>query len=540
MHGILASFIMLNRFRIISSDIYFWTLAIMAVSLPFFPKILVVCQIILILNWILEGNIVLKLKQIRKRKSILVFLAIYAAHILWLLNTSDFKQAFTDLEMKLPLLILPIVIGTSKPIEYYRIRQIIKFFILAVFVSTVISALWIFNIIPSNISDERNTLFISSVRFSLFVVVCILCVLNWIIKGKKTIYQQLDYILLCIWLVFFLVLLKSLTGIIILFVTASLLIILFNKRIDNPFLKVGLAIFIFALPIFTISYIGNSIDSYFEKDTLDSKNLKTVTINGKPYTHDTKQWQTENGHYVWINICAPELKKEWNKRSKISFDSLDIKNQPLNNTLIRYLTSKGLSKDSVGIWKLKPSDINNVETGMTNYIFENKWSLFPRIYEVIWEVEQYQRNKDVNGHSTTMRLVYMDISWQFFKHNIWFGIAPGDIRDEYLKYYKTHETGIEPKRYHETHNQFLRFLTVFGILGFLIVMLGFILPPVFEKKWSVFYFVAAFIVIFLSFINEDTIETQIGVTFVAYFYSLFLWGTESNEELQTYGNSPQR
>ena len=531
---------MLNRYRVISSDIYFWTLSSMAIALPFFPKILVICQIVLILNWLLEGNISRKLQQIYKRRSILIFLAIYIVHILWLFNTSNYSRAFIDLEMKLPLFILPIIIGTSKPIEYYRVRQIIKLFILAVFIASIISSLWLFRIIPSQITDVRDTLFISNVRFSLFIVICVLCIINWIIKGKNTVNEELVYFFLCIWFVVFLVLLKSLTGIVILFITVSVLIILFNKRIENPFLKIGLAIFIFALPVFTIFYIGSSIDSYFEKDTLDSKSLKSNTINGNLYTHDTIQWQTENGHYVWINISTPELKKEWNKRGKIPFDSLDLKKQPLKLTLLRYLTSKNLAKDSLGIWKLTATDINNIEAGMTNYIFENKWSLFPRIYEVIWEVEQYQRSKDVNGHSTTMRIVYMDISWQFFKQNIWFGIAPGDIRDEYLKYYKTHETGIEPKRYHETHNQFLRFFAVFGIVGFLIVILGFVLPPVFEKKWSLYYFMAAFIVIFLSFINEDTIETQVGVTFVAYFYSLFLWGTESFEELQSYGNSPHR
>jgi len=35
-----------------------------------------------------------------------------------------------------------------------------------------------------------------------------------------------------------------------------------------------------------------------------------------------------------------------------------------------------------------------------------------------------------------------------------------------------------------------------------------------------------FIILFLSFISEDTLETQVGVTFAAFFYSLFLWGTD--------------
>ncbi len=70
----------------------------------------------------------------------------------------------------------------------------------------------------------------------------------------------------------------------------------------------------------------------------------------------------------------------------------------------------------------------------------------------------------------------------------------------------------------------------FGIIGFILIILAFIVPPVLEKKWNFYYFVMIFIVIFLSFINEDAIENQVGLTFTTFFYSIFLWGINNTFE----------
>jgi hypothetical protein len=43
-----------------------------------------------------------------------------------------------------------------------------------------------------------------------------------------------------------------------------------------------------------------------------------------------------------------------------------------------------------------------------------------------------------------------------------------------------------------------------------------------RKKLSPLYFAFLFIAV-ISFLTEDTLESQSGVTFFAYFNSLFLW-----------------
>jgi hypothetical protein len=523
---------MLKKIRLFSSDIYFWTLAILLISLPFLPKLLVICQIILIANWLVEGGIKKKLNVLLARKSILIFLGIYSVHILWIYNTRNLNGAFTDLLMKLPLLILPVIIGTSAPLGLAKLKKLMMWFTLSIVIATIISASLMLELLPFKITDVRDTLFISNVRFALFVVIIILFQTYWLINKTDTYKKLFLYAMLIIWLFVFLIFLKSLTGILVLFATYLIVIALQIRRIKNLILRITLIASLCAIPVIGFIYVSSVVGDFYDKDNVNFSKLSTHTINNQPYTNDTTSWMTENGHYVWINVCIPELRNEWNKRSKISFDSCDVKNQRIYSTLTRYMASRNITKDSCGIWQLSDTDISNIEKGYTNHIFADNWSLYPRIYETIWELDQKRYSGNANAHSLTMRFVYMGISYEFFKQNKWLGIGAGNIKDDYKQYYATHNTGIEPSRQHITHNQFLLFLTVFGIVGFILILFAFTLPPIIEKAYNSYYFLVVFIVVFLSFLNEDTLETQVGVTFVAFFYSLSLWGiqTDSNQK----------
>jgi O-antigen ligase len=192
------------------------------------------------------------------------------------------------------------------------------------------------------------------------------------------------------------------------------------------------------------------------------------------------------------------------------------------------MTSKGLKKDSVGITQLTPVDISRIEHGITNIIYSNKLGLKPRLYEVIWEFDQYKHGSGVNTHSVTQRIIYMQIALSLIKENFWFGVGTGDLPMKYANYYKTHDTGLSKERQFHTHNQFLRFFVLFGIFGFLIIIAAFIIPVFLERKWSSYYMIMIITIILLSFLNEDTLETQIGVTFATLFYSIFLWGCKKN------------
>jgi hypothetical protein len=515
-----------DKYQAVSKNVYLYLLTALAISLPVSPFLISLSQILLIINWIFEGDFHRKFHVIKTRKSLQLFLLIYSIHVLWLVGSKDWSFAMDDLKIKLPLLVIPIVIATSMTLEYKELHKLLSFFILSTVAVSLFSTAISYNLTPYIASDSRQiSPFISHIRFSLLIAIAILTLLHWIKEAGGTFKRvHFYYLIIVIWLVCFLMLLKSLTGLVILAVTTFILIIRFIKNIKNQFLKIGFILGLYCIPFFSIILIVNVYNDFYNIRQVDIKSLEKTTVNGNTYVHIPDDWATENGHKVWIYLCESELRKEWNKRSKVKLDSLDQKKQPLCYTLIRYMTSKGLRKDSAGIVKLSGRDITNVQHGLTNYLFENKWSLKSRIYEVIWEIDYYKHSNVVNEHSVTQRIIYAKIALTLIKDNFWFGIGSSNIPMRYKQYYKEHETGLAYKWQRHTHNQFLRIFLAFGLIGFLVVMAAFIIPPFLEKKWSSYFFYMIFLIIFLSFLNEDTLETQVGVTFSVYFYCLFLWG----------------
>ena len=502
--------------------------------LPFSVYVVSMCLIGLGVYVVLEGNYKKRFQNVYQKKSLLIFLSIYAVHLIWMIGTNDFGAGVENLRIKLPILVLPFVIATSVTFDKNWIKILLKFFIASVFTATIVCSIVYFWISPHKINDVRSiSMFISHIRFSLLIVTCIFIMIKWILEdGWKINASKLLYLILIIWFIIFLMMMRSLTGLIVMVVTSYVLIFVFVRIIKYQFLKIGAIFLLFAIPLGSFVFIRNQINNFYNFEKIDIKSLEKKTVNGNPYYHDPKDWNVENGHKVALYICQPELRKEWNKRSNYKYDSLDMKQQSIVFTLLRYMTSKGLRKDSVGITKLTQADISNIERGNTNVIYLGKLGLRSRIYEVIWEFDQYRHGAGVNKHSVTQRIVYMQIALKLIKDNFWFGIGTGDLKAAYEQYYKTHDTGLSKERQFLTHNEFLRFFVVFGFIGFLIIMAAFIFPVFIEKKWFSYYFIMIFTIVFLSFLNEDTLESHIGVTFSIMFYSLFLWGVKKEDSFE--------
>ena len=72
--------------------------------------------IILLLNWIIEGDFKIKFRRILKSKYALLFIAFYLLHIVGLIYTDNKSAGFFDLQVKLSLLIFPLILA-SKPFD---------------------------------------------------------------------------------------------------------------------------------------------------------------------------------------------------------------------------------------------------------------------------------------------------------------------------------------------------------------------------------------------------------------------------------------
>jgi len=511
--------------------IYYWGLILLAVSLPLFTKLIVVSavQIGLAVNWLLEGNFRRKFQIIKERKSILIIISIYLIHILGLIYTKDYQLGLSDVRIKLPLLVLPVVIGTSTALDFKQIKILLLFFVSSVIVSTLISSAILFGFTKISISDAREiSIFISHIRFALLICVAIFSLAYFLFSAEmeKTPFEKISYAISLCWLLIFLYLLQSFTGIAIFIITSFVFLWHWIRKLDNLVLRFFLITFFIIIPLLFLLYLTKSISKFYSVEDIDIKSIEKYTKKENPYWHDFENKQIENGNYIWLYISEEELCEEWNKLSDYDYYGKDDRDQEIKYTLIRYLTSKGYRKDAVGIAKLKQEDIKLIESGIANYIFKNNIGLYPRIYQLIWQIDVYLKGGNPSGHSITQRIIYLKTAFQIIKENFWLGTGTGDLQFEFDRHYEKTNSILSEKWRLRAHNQFVTFFIAFGFFGFLWIMFSLVYPVFYEKKNKDFLFLMFFVIALLSMLNEDTLETHAGVTFFSFFYALLLLGRD--------------
>jgi hypothetical protein len=512
-------------------NIYLFGLILLVCSLPFSVYFMSVSQFVIIGNWILEGSFREKWQRFKSDKGIWLFASIFIVHMLGMAFTTMDHQCVSyglnDMRVKLPILLLPFFIGTSTPLKLKELRWVLNFFVAAVIVGTIITNVAI--MLPGTHPDYRSfSMFISHIRFSLMIVMSIFILVYFLFESDEGRLFKIFLWMLMAWLLLSLFMLRVLTGIIILYIAAVVLFGVFNKMMKRPY-RVGLLFILIAIPLVSFIYIREiAVDYYMVKQR--AADLPECTQSGRKYLNDTVSKEYENGYLVWVDICEEEMKKEWDAKSSLPYDSLDLRGNGLKYTLIRYMTSMGFTKDSAGITKLTPTDIENIESGIANIKYVQKHGLYTRIYETIWELDHYFKYNDPSGHSLTQRFEFMKTSARIIKENFWIGVGTGDVQKAFDDMYEKMRSPLDIKYRHRAHNQFVTLLISFGIFGFLWILFVLFYLPFRKKLYSNYLFLSSFLVVMLSWLNEDTLETQAGVTFFSFFIILFLFGTTLNQD----------
>lgn len=519
--------------NLFSRKVFYYAMILLAMSLPLSIYTTSMAEIILLVNWIVEGRFPEKLRRLKQRKSILIISGLYILHLAGILysESANLDYALNDLKIKLPILILPVIIGTSEALNWKQLRTILLLFCLATLSSTLISFGIFLGIIEYEYYDFREiSIFISHIRLALMVNLSIFILLYYIFHSRKDMrfntWMSAGSLGIILWFIFFLVLLKSLTGLIILGVLVLVLSWKISSAVEEVAPRFIIRTLILIIPLIIASFLTHSIGRFYHREKVNFSKLESYTSQGNPYHHDTLRKAVENGNYVWLYISEKEMKQEWNKRSEYKYSGRDKKGQLIKYTLIRYLTSRGLRKDAEGIRQLTEEDVRSIENGKANYIFNKKFSLYPRVYEVIWEIDGYLRGGDPSGHSIAQRIAYLKAARSIFLSHPWIGVGTGDVQSSFDRYYEKNHSRLEQNYRRRAHNQYVTFLITFGILGFILAMIFLLFPVFLEKRWRDYLFLVFFFIAFLSMLNEDTLETQTGVSFIMFFYSLFLFGRE--------------
>jgi hypothetical protein len=296
--------------------------------------------------------------------------------------------------------------------------------------------------------------------------------------------------------------------------------------------NIPLKIFLSAIFMLVCIVAGKILITLISKDThigrVDKKNLPIYTKRGNIYTHDTTNFETENGNYIWHNICEKELEEEWNKKSSLNYHSKDLKGNDLKYTLIRFLTSKGLNKDAEGVNALSKEEVNAIEKGTANVNYMGILNPMERVRKILWELDLYLKGGNPSGHSVVQRIEFWKAALGIIKENFLFGVGTGDVLKAFDEEYEKINSPLTKEYRLRSHNQFLAIGTAFGIVGIIWFLFSLFYPLLHEKKFNDYFYITFFTIAFLSMLAEDTLETQAGVTFFSFFNSLFLFLYKKN------------
>ncbi|WP_170226958.1 O-antigen ligase family protein [Luteibaculum oceani] len=433
------------------------------------------------------------------------FLIITGVVFAWLLIPGDnFDHALNDIRIKAPILAFPLFFAYGPKISAKWRDRVLRIFLMASAGSALTTCVLAFSDLVGwmDLEFREYSPFFSHIRLSLNLVLAIL-LLVFVGDG---LFEKKYRILLFVPMFLALIVLQSVTGLGILFLAALVSI----KRL----VKSRLGKLLVLLAILGVGYVGFEVVSYFIQRDQPQPNQESFI--------------TENGHYVHTISDDDGMARAWELKSNISIDSTSDRGYNLRGALLRYLSSKNLTKDSIGVAKLSQRDIALIEQGITNYKYPSWWPLKKRFEAIRFQMENYFSNGNPNSNSVGMRLVYWELGLKIFSERPWIGNGVQNLKANYAEAYESFRFKIDEKYRRRAHNQFLTFLICYGVLGFSLISLGFALVIF---PWRAQHVARLFLLVLLvSFLAEDTLETQMGATFAGFWMAWFFIKGNHNKE----------
>ena len=431
-----------------------------------------------ILNFLVEADFKNYWQRIKENRLLHLLIAFYLLHAVSLLWSDNISYGINDLRIKAPLLVVSIIL-IAKPILKSDRNKLYLLLILSLLVTSVINFCHYQFLLNAHLAKDIRELsfFGSHIRYGILLAFGIGICLFLSREFKRF---SIGLISCAAWFIFYTYYSQVLSGLLSLLVVFILYAVLYFR--ERKWVLISGAILCLTILIGTAAFL-------FSKE--------------KEMTSPISQ--------------SSELKDAWNKRSRLAFDSLDLKNQPLKTTLSRYIASKGFSPNKISVNKLSEDDVHNIENGYAD-IHETGLGFRARLYGLKYQIHHAG---NPNGHSLLQRVESWKTAGQIIKENWIFGVGAGDVADIFEQKYKENKSLLIAENRIRAHNSFLTYWLSFGIIG--LVLFTYIQYSFFQFEWrNVNYLGLLFIGLSLiSFLLEDALETQTGVTFFAFFYSFY-------------------
>jgi hypothetical protein len=484
---------------------------VLAFGLPFNKVLMSIGSIWGLSNLLLEGKFRSYFNRIKSNKALLFVLALFGIHLLALLWTENFAYAFHDLRIKLPLFAVPLALVAHPITKRKEIHLILLTFLTSLTIISIVNGINYSQMTTVEISQNFReiSVFGSHIRFSILIVIGIVIAGYFIFILKN---WRVLFAVLVIWFAYytyFSQVLSAPLSIISVFIFAFLYWVWPKKILRYSLVSICLLAFGVAVV---------SVQTVKQKPPIHFSQLDEFSPYGNLYFHDSLHPSFENGKPVYIYISWDEIELDWHKYFSIPFNNKDKEGNPIETTFYRYMTALDLRKDRDGMKKLSQTDIENIENGIATPLLLEK-GLSGRLASLKYAIEN---QIDPNNSTILQRIEYWKTADQIILQNPLFGVGTGDVQNAFEKQYLINKTKLHLENQLRAHNMFLTLQVTFGVMGTLILL--FLIGHYLQFNRSVNNLLAfcVFGAIIASFLVEDTLETQTGVTLFSFFIGLFL------------------
>jgi hypothetical protein len=428
-------------------------------------------------------------QQLKLNRLFWFLVAFYLLHFVGLIWSKNLDYGLNDIRVKFSLFAIALIVCTRPPFTKSQLTIFYQIFVLSLFLTSLVNfvAYQFFEDKIQYLDIRDLSLFGSHIRFGILIALGVLAnYFLWNLQPKL----RWFWLISSLWLVFYTYFSQVLSGVM------SIVVVTFGLLLWEFYQRKSWLIIISSLSVLVIFMIALVV--YLRKPIIQQSAFSENQVT---------------------------LKTAWNKRAKIPYDSLDLRKQHLRYTLERYLISKNLPLRVDGVEKLSAFDLENIENGYAD-VNETKSGLIARLYGLRYQIHLSQ---NPSGHSLLERLEYWKTALAIIKKNPIIGIGTGDVNDQFLSKYDELESPLTEERRLRAHNSYLTETVTFGILGlsFFITWLGYYLYQ--QVKFQQLAGVIFMLVAIVTFLIEDTLETQMGVTFFALFYAVFSRKMENGE-----------
>jgi hypothetical protein len=397
----------------------------------------------------------------------------------------------------LPLVFMPVLLTTSRPLAPKAARFILHGFIFSTLFCCIVS--WAYWFKHSIVEMREISLFVDHIRFSLCVVLSFVLSVAFMLQSDTAGLLRSLYALLALLFFVYTIFSHTMTGIV------CILVLIFCyavwQLIVAPKKQKWQSGVVLTLILVLCAYLVVITVQFFD----DKDRIVTTmeTSAGNTYTFDLNT-PLENGHRIGYYVCEDELLKAWVLRS----DS--VLTEGRENVLIRYLNSKGLHKDYEALMSLEHKDILNIEKGVPNYLYPRNMDFRSTLYPTYFSISLYQCCGYIENSSLLERLELWKASWQIYKQHPLLGIGLGDDKDELDAQLEAQNSSIAHKKQRGCHNQMLTFGLMCGLPIIVYFVFMMVYPFVWMRKQVGYVYVGFVMMMLMSMVIEDTLGSQAG------------------------------